>query len=180
MSSGQNRCGANGVVGMRQDGKAPTAPRCHVLGVHNYVVSLHIAMYFKTCPALGTMRMARDAQVFETSPFFSFHHCNACEHGKYVTVDTVAWDELSFTGFNVDSLSAAYYRCLVRTASLLAILFASPGQSAPLLIRARHCERGSDGCCNLCMVASADYSVAAGCNAFTTVGDVLYHPKAKQ
>ena len=50
-------------------------------------------------------------QAFETGPFFSFHHCNAFEHGKYITVDTVAWDELSFTGFNVDSLSAAYYRC---------------------------------------------------------------------
>ena len=50
------------------------------------------------------------AQVFETAPFFSFHHCNACEHGRYITVDTVAWDQLSFTGFNVDSLSAAYYK----------------------------------------------------------------------
>ncbi len=49
-------------------------------------------------------------QVFETSPFFSFHHCNACEHGRYITVDTVAWDQLSFTGFNVDALSAAYYK----------------------------------------------------------------------
>ena len=51
-------------------------------------------------------------QEFDTSPFFSFHHLNAYEHGNYITVDTVAWDELSFTGFNVDSLSAAYYECV--------------------------------------------------------------------
>ena len=59
------------------------------------------------------------AQVFEAPPFFAFHHCNAYEHGPYVTVDTVAWDELSFTGFNVDSLSAAYYRCEAAASRLL-------------------------------------------------------------
>ena len=66
-------------------------------------------------------------QVFETSPFFSFHHCNAYEHDKYITVDTVAWDELSFSGFNVDSLSSAYYRCGVSAA---AAKFTSHGVAA--------------------------------------------------
>ena len=60
-------------------------------------------------PRPGRGTATREQRVFETSPFFSFHHANAFETENMVVIDTVAWDSLSFSGFNLDGLSAAYY-----------------------------------------------------------------------
>ena len=81
--------------------------QCSIAECIAYDVSLPTKVHL--IPRPGRPGGMREQKVFETAPFFSFHHANAYETGSSVVVDTLAWDSLSFSGFNLDSLSAAYY-----------------------------------------------------------------------
>ena len=62
-------------------------------------------------PRPGRSSRPRQQRVYETSPFFSFHHGNAHEANETtIIIDTIAWDSLSFSGFNLEALSADYYK----------------------------------------------------------------------
>lgn len=108
--------------------------RCSIAECIQYDDSLPTRVHLVPRPGSGAT-----AKVFETEPFFTFHHVNAFEQGSQIILDTIGWKTISFAS-NIDSLGPNYYNGGQRSELTRVVIDTAAGSVSRARLSTRCCE----------------------------------------